>query len=225
MVKGKTIPLTKEEMDKLIESSIENDFYFMLFNVLKTTGRRIGELYGIQEMKETSRKKIGTRRIFVEGKEMIIDVTRAKMQRVPDIWKYGVQVKDIDLDKGIMKVWVLKRREFVQDESVLIPEVAKLIKYYIIREKLRPEDYLFRKYSLRTIQDRVKHYAKKAGIKHNVSVHNFRHYLVTELIRKGYPRDKVAKVTGHKAVQTLAIYDHVLASDMKDELNKDLKDL
>ena len=124
-----------------------------------------------------------------------------------------------------MKIWVLKRREYLQDESVLLPEIATMIKHYILKNKLKQDDYVFRKHTVKTIQNRLKTFAKQAGIKHLVTPHNFRHYLVTELIRKGYSRDKVAKVTGHKAVQTLAIYDHVLASDLKVELNKDLREI
>jgi hypothetical protein len=59
MPKSEIIPLTKEEMDKLMDVSIENDFYYMFFLVAKTTGRRIGELYGNQKKVPVGRKIIG----------------------------------------------------------------------------------------------------------------------------------------------------------------------
>ena len=185
MVKGKTILCSKEEMDKIIEASIEDDFYYMFFNVLKTTGRRLGELWGIQSMQEIGRKIIGKKVEYDEqGKEIALSKTRAVLKRIPKTYRFGVQVKDIDFNKNTMKVWVLKRREYVQDESVLIPEVARLVKHYILKNQLKEDDFLFRRYDYRTLQNGIKRFAEKAGIKHNVTIHNFRHYLVTELIRK-----------------------------------------
>ena len=226
MPKSEVIPMTKEEMDKLLESTIDNDFYYMLFLTAKTTGRRLGELYGNQKRKEVGRRIIGKKIEYDEkGHEIPLAKTRAIYKKIPNEYEGGIQVKDIDFDRGIMKVWVLKRRKLVQDETILIPEVLRTIKHYIIKNKLKPEDYLFRKKSYRTIQEAIKRYAKKAGIEHKVSFHNFRHYFVTELKRKGYTNDKIAKLTGHKSIGTLTIYDHVIASDLKDEVIKDIANI
>ena len=43
MVKKHPIPLTREEMQKLIEASMEDDFFYMFFMTAKTTGRRLGD--------------------------------------------------------------------------------------------------------------------------------------------------------------------------------------
>ncbi|MFW6233618.1 MAG: tyrosine-type recombinase/integrase [Nanoarchaeota archaeon] len=215
--------MTKEEMNKLMEATIENDFYYMLFLVAKTTGRRLGELYGNQKRKLIGRKVIGKKIEYDEnGKEVPLAKTRAIYKKIPYKYEGGVKVKDIDFEKGIMKIWVLKRRKLVQDETILIPEALRTIKHYVLRNKLKPEDYLFRQKTYRTIQEAIKRYAKKAGIEHKVSFHNFRHYFVTELKRLGYTNDKIAKLTGHKTTSTLTIYDHVLASDLKDEVTKDI---
>jgi hypothetical protein len=226
MSKSEIIPCNKEEMDKLLEASIDNDFYYMFFSVAKTTGRRIGELYGNQKKKEIGRKIIGKKIEYNEkGEQVALAKTRAIYKRIPNEYEGGVQVKDIDLEKGIMKVWVLKRRKSVQDESILIPETLKTIRHYIVKNKLSPNDYLFRKVSYRGIQDAVERYSKKALIKHKVSVHNFRHFFVTELKRKGWTNDKISKLTGHKTPSVLSIYDHIVASDIKEDAIKDLKDI
>jgi len=226
MVKTDIIPCSKEEIDKILEASIDNDFYYMLFSVAKTTGRRIGELYGNQKKKEIGRKIIGKKIEYDEnGKEIALSKTRAIYKRIPDEYEGGVQVKDIDFDKGIMKVWVLKRRKLIQDETILIPETLKTIRYYIVKNKLNSEDYLFRKVTYRGIQDAIGRYSKKAGIKHKVSMHNFRHHFVTELKRKGWTNDKISKLTGHKTPSVLSIYDHIVASDIKEDAIKDLKDI
>jgi hypothetical protein len=226
MPKSEIIPLTKEEMDKLMDVSIENDFYYMFFLVAKTTGRRIGELYGNQKKVPVGRKIIGKKVEYDEnGKEVALSKTRVIYKRLPNEWEGGVQVKDIDLNTGMMRVWVLKRRKAMQDETILTKEALQTVKHYILRHKLKENDYLFRQKSYRSIQAAVERYAKKAGINHKVSIHNFRHYFVTYLKKKGWTNDKISKLTGHKSVGSLSIYDHVVAKDIEQDAREDLKDI
>lgn len=138
---------------------------------------------------------------------------------------YNVKVNDIDFEKRIMVTQVLKRKKFVQKEAILTEEIARLLKQYILRNHLKLEDYVFRKVSYRQIQNAVPSYAKKAGVPHNVSFHNFRHYFVTELVRKGWHYDKIAKLTGHSSPSTLVNYDHAVASDIKEDALEALKDM
>ena len=226
MPKTKIIPCTKEEMDKLIEASIGNDYYYMLFNVAKYSGRRLGELWGNQKKEIVEKIKVGKgTAIGEDGKEIPIIKFKKKYKRVPNAFDGGIKVKDIDFDKCIMKVWVLKRREVMQDESVLPREVINIIRHYVVRNKLQPEDYLFRgkNHTYRAIQFAIISFGKKAGINHKVSFHNFRHYLVTELLRKGMKKEEIQKITGHKKMQSLEPYDHLIASDFKDKIQDNLK--
>lgn len=48
MPKTYPIPCTKEEIDALIAQAIDNDFYYTLFSLAKTTGRRLGEYYDLK---------------------------------------------------------------------------------------------------------------------------------------------------------------------------------
>jgi hypothetical protein len=226
MVKTQVIPCSKEEIDKIIEVSVKDDFYYMVFNVGRYTGRRIGELWGVQEMKEVGRVIVGKKIEYDEqGKEIALSKTKAVMQRIPNKYRFGVKVQDLDFEKGIMKIWVLKRRSYVQDETILTPELVRIIKHYILKNNLKPEDYLFRAKSYRAIQEAVGRFAVEAGIKHVVSFHNFRHYFVTELKRKGWANDEIMKLTGHKTAQVLTGYDHIVASDIKDKALRDIHNL
>lgn len=182
MVKTSPVPCTKEEVDKLIEVSMGDDFFYMLFKVARKTGRRLGEYY-------------------------------------------DVQVKDIDFDRKVMMTKVLKRRQKIYKEAILDDELIYLIKRYIQTNSLKLEDYLFRKVGYRQIQNRVISYAKKAGINHKVSFHNFRHYFVTALFKQGWSYDRIAKLTGHTSVGTLALYDHTIASDIAGEAREAIKDI
>lgn len=228
MVRPHTItPITKEEMVRLIEEVEKADeFDYMIYMVLKTTGRRIGELYGIEEVKVIGRRIVGKRIIYIEGKPVEIDKTVTRHKRTGD-WLFGVRLKDIDFDSGTMKVWVLKRKKHIQDETILLPEVVRIIKSYVRKNHLTLDNYVFRRKgrSLRQIQHKMKSYAKKAKIDHHVSIHSFRHYFITELKRKGWPNDKIMKLTGHKSAGTLSIYDHVIAQDIREEALEDLKSL
>jgi len=226
MPKTEPIPCTREEIEKIIEASAKNDFYYMLFLTAKKTGRRLGELYGSQRKKEIARKIIGKKIEYDEkGNQVPLAKTRAIYKRVPGEWDGGVKVKDIDLEKGLMKVWVLKRRKPAQDETILDKDVVMVIRHYILSKKLKPDDYLFREKSYRAIQEAVSQFAKKGGVPHKVCFHNFRHYFVTELKRKGWSNDEISKLTGHKTPSTLTIYDHVVATDLKDKALEDLKDI
>lgn len=182
MPKTEIIPCTREEMDSLVNASMDDDFFYMLFKIARKTGRRLGEYY-------------------------------------------EVKVKDIDYDKKIMMTKVLKRRAKIEKEAILDDELIALIKRYVMKEKLKLENYLFREVGYRQIQNRVSMYAKKAGIKHKVSFHNFRHYFVTELFKKGWTYDKIAKLTGHSSPGTLVSYDHTVASDIAREAREDIRDI
>ena len=48
MPKKPPVPCTKEEMDALIEATIGDDFFYMLFKVARKTGRRLGEYYEVK---------------------------------------------------------------------------------------------------------------------------------------------------------------------------------
>jgi len=181
-MKTPPIPCSKEEIDMILKAAEENEFYYTLFMVAKTTGRRLGEYY-------------------------------------------QVRVRDINFETNIMMTEVLKRRAKVQKEAILTEDVARLLKQYIARNKLRDFDFLFRKVGYRQIQYAISNYAKKAGVPHKVSFHNFRHYFITELVRKGWHYDKIIKLTGHSNPGTLTHYDHAVASDVKAEALEALRDM
>ena len=110
MTKTQPIPCTREEISKLIEVTREEPFYFMLFTVAKLTGRRLGELYGSQKKIETGRKVVGNKIEYDRnGNPVPLAKTIGIYKKVPNEWLGGVKVEEVDLDKGTMKVWVLKR--------------------------------------------------------------------------------------------------------------------
>lgn len=226
MPKEQIVPCTPEEMEALLNASMDDDFFYMLFYLAKTTGRRLGEFYGVQEKEEVGRKVVGQKKVYdKDGNIIYIDKTVPVYEIKGMRWRYGVRVRDIDLERGTMKVWVLKRKKYVQDETILTPEAVRLLKRYINKNRLELKRRIFRKYSYRHIQHKVSQYAKKAGIKHKVSFHNFRHYFISELSRRGWSHDRIAKLTGHKSIGTLSLYDHVIADDLREDAMKVINEL
>jgi len=154
---------------------------------------------------------------------VLFKVARKTGRRIGEY--YDVKVKDIDFDSKVMMTKVLKRRKKVEKEAILDDDLLYLLQRYINTAKLKLEDYVFRAYSRRHIQNLVKKYAEEAKIPHDVVFHNFRHYFVTELLRKGWNYEKIAKLTGHSTPGTLVAYDHMVASDIAEDAREALKDL
>jgi len=221
MTKQAPEPLTKEEMNDLLTSASSNDFYYMLFNVARSTGRRIGELYGVEQKEEIGSKDSGRKN--KKGEPIML-----KTYKYTGNYQFGVQVKDIikhEDGTSIMRVWVLKRRNYIQDETVLLKPVSELVWKYINKHKLKLDDYLFRVKSYRQIQHAVSSFGKKAGITKRVMFHSFRHYFITHLLKDGWSYNQVAKLTGHKSINSLGSYDHVVARDLKDKAIESLGSL
>ena len=51
-------PCSKEEINKIIESAMNDDFSYMLFVIAKKTGRRLGEYYDVQVKDINFEKKV-----------------------------------------------------------------------------------------------------------------------------------------------------------------------
>jgi len=73
----------------------------------------------------------------------------------------------------------------------------------------------------RYIQDMVGRYAKRAGIKNNVSPHTLRHTFATDLYRKIKDPVTVKNALGHSSITTTMIYVHLVGADVEKVLSGD----
>jgi site-specific recombinase XerD len=71
----------------------------------------------------------------------------------------------------------------------------------------------------RYIQDMVSRYAKRAGIKKNVSPHTARHSFGTDLYRKIKDPVTVKNALGHSIITTTMIYVHLVGADVEKALS------
>lgn len=163
---------------------------YLLFLLLVTTGRRIGEILSIRVKDVDFNEKI--------------------------IWTIIEKVKRRDLTLGEKLVLGLAERRPIS----ITTEVAELIKEYIEVNKLPPHARLFGytdRWAQLTVK---KWATAVGITDKNITPHSFRHYLVTTLRRKGWTFEDIAKVTGHKSIKSLeAVYDHTTFNDVRDRFD------
>lgn len=100
-----------------------------------------------------------------------------------------------------------------KDRIVQLPEKLLLLlrQYY---KSYRPKNYLFNgqfqdQYSQRSINQFLKTYAKKTGVKQHVHAHLLRHSFATHSLEQGTDLLYVQKLLGHNNIKTTTIYTHV----------------
>ncbi|MBK8393576.1 MAG: tyrosine-type recombinase/integrase [Saprospiraceae bacterium] len=101
-----------------------------------------------------------------------------------------------------------------KDRMVMLSQVLKEVFVYYF-DSYQPKYYLFEgqdgehQYSPRSVQQVVKHAAKKAGITRTVTPHVLRHCFATHLLDNGTDVRYIQELLGHKDIKTTLIYTHV----------------
>lgn len=119
----------------------------------------------------------------------------------------NLKISDIDSSRMIINIRGAKGNK---DRQVQLPvELLILLRKYF--SAFNPKEYLFNgqfcaKYSDRSINQLLKYYSKKAGIKKRVHAHKFRHSFATHLLDKGIDIFLIQKLLGHKKQETTEIY-------------------
>ncbi len=122
--------------------------------------------------------------------------------------------QDLDFDREIIHVKAAKGEK--ERVVFLHPKLKELLKIY----RIGTEGLIFlsqrgEKYNKRTIQQIVKHAAKKSEIKKKVTPHTLRHSFATHLLESGADIRYIQQLLGHKDLKTTQIYTHVANKDIK----------
>jgi integrase/recombinase XerD len=139
----------------------------------------------------------------------------------------GIQLADIDLDGGYLKVTGKGNKERVVPVSA---RVCTLVRNYIlaVRQSFitgKDPGYLIlnrwgdriRGQSILAIVKRCLHLSK---LKTRVTTHTLRHTCATHMLRNGAPVRHIQEMLGHESLETTQIYTHVTINDLKEVHSK-----
>ncbi|MDY0133212.1 MAG: site-specific tyrosine recombinase XerD [Desulforegulaceae bacterium] len=150
----------------------------------------------------------------------IIELLYASGIRVSELT--GLQKENFFLNPGYIKVFGKGSRErAVPVGSYAIEAVSEYLEHSRSRLlKNKTSSYLFvgqggKPLTRQAIWKQLKIYAKKAGIKKNVSPHILRHSFATHLLEGGGDLRSVQLMLGHADLATTQIYTHVSKSQLK----------
>ena len=146
---------------------------------------------------------------------MVIDLALATGLRVSELT--AIQIKDIDLKRGFIKVQRKKRKKKVVDSLAISPELIKHLKEYI---EDRTTGKLFvgergdlTRYGLQQIW---KIAIKRASLPKELSIHSARHSMAVHLLKKTGNLRQVQKQLGHASPATTAnMYADISFEDMQ----------
>lgn len=134
-----------------------------------------------------------------------------------------LKTKDINMDVGFIKCIGKGSKERI----VPLGNSAKeAINKYMARSRIRllkksaPQTNLFltrlgRKMSRQSFWKMIKRYARKAGIKKDISPHVLRHSFATHLLERGADLRIVQEMLGHADISTTQIYTHISKERLK----------
>lgn len=140
-----------------------------------------------------------------------------------------IKVGDVDLKRGSLRVWRLKRRERKQETIAVNKELTVHLKEFIEWKKLVGQSvdqdaplFVGKRGPLtaRGLQQLWKSAVKKAGLPEELSIHSARHTIAVHLLRKTGNLRMVQKQLGHASPATTAnMYADVSFEDMQNGLN------
>lgn len=134
----------------------------------------------------------------------------------------NIKMNDIYLDEN--KIFIEKGKGGKDRYVLFNSDFKTVLKIYI---KNHPKNrYLFQtrlndQYTTRRLQQIVKRYAEKAGIK--ATPHTFRHQAITWLSKHGFTDGELMLITGHSSKESLTIYQHLVLKDIEKKYQEAIK--
>lgn len=124
-----------------------------------------------------------------------------------------INMKISDIDSSRMVINIINAKGGKDRQVMLDKNVLELLRNYY--KRYRPKEYLFNgqlsiQYSERSINQFLKLYAEKAGIKNKrIYAHLFRHTSFTHMVENGTDINLIQKLAGHSNVKTTLLYTHI----------------
>lgn len=122
----------------------------------------------------------------------------------------NMKITDIDSKRMVINV---RQGKGLKDRQIgLSQQLLNLLRDYF--KEFKPKEYLFNgqfsnQYTASSINQLLKYYADKAGIKKRIHAHKLRHCYATHLLESGTDMTLIQKLLGHKKIETTQIYAHI----------------
>jgi site-specific recombinase XerD len=124
-----------------------------------------------------------------------------------------------NIDRHEMLIHILDSKGGVDRDVMLAEKTLSLLeKYY---RRFKPVEYVLNgqgikeQYSDRSVNQLLKYWAKRAGIKKDIHAHLLRHSFATHLLDSGVDTKLIQKLLGHKNSKTTEIYAAVSTRHIK----------
>ncbi len=135
----------------------------------------------------------------------------------------NIRLGDVDLDRCQIRV---NQGKGNKDRVVPFPDPFKeTLALHMARLREKRATYLFesswkKKYSARGVRRMLERYAQAAGLEHNVSPHQLRHFLFTWLKKQGIDDALIQPYSGHTSRLSLEVYSRLSIGEAQDEYNR-----
>ncbi len=133
-----------------------------------------------------------------------------------------IRLADVDLDRCQIRINAGKGNK---DRVVPFPESFKeTLALHMDRLREQGATHLFesswkKRYSERGVRRMLERYAQVAGLAHNVSPHQLRHFLLTWLKKQGVDDVLIQPYSGHASRKSLEVYSRLSIQEAQDEYN------
>lgn len=136
----------------------------------------------------------------------------------------NIRVSDVDLDG--CKIFISQGKGS-KDRYILFPSGFRLA----LRSHLSAtsdnvflfESRLNQSYTTRRIQQIVKDYCERSGLKRSVHPHLLRHQMLTYLTSQGISDAKIQLISGHESRKSLEVYQHLSLESVEKEYQQALR--
>lgn len=119
----------------------------------------------------------------------------------------NLRITDIDSQRMIINIRASKGNK---DRQIMLDKkLLEMMREYF--KEYRPKEYLINgqfknQYTESSINQLLKYWAKKAGIKKHIHAHCLRHSFATHLLESGIDMSLIQKLLGHSNIKTTEIY-------------------